>query len=80
VAVVAFGVTAGSVTTGAVVVTTAGAGSTMVGGGSVATSRVVVVSLTVRSVEQLDIQPREMPTQAAKVMFVRIFINALRFL
>jgi len=71
--VVAFGgTTAGSVTTGAVV-TTAGAGS-------VATSRVVVVSLTVCSVEQLVIQPRERPTQAAKVTLVRIFIKALSFL
>jgi len=71
--VLAFGgaakVTAGSVTTGAVV-TIAGAG------GAVSTSRVVVVS-TVCSVEQLDIQPRERPTQVAKATLVRIFIYDL---
>jgi hypothetical protein len=70
---VAFGgtVTAGSVITGAVV-TTAGTGATT---GVVSTSR-VVVSVTVRSVEQLDIQPSERPTQAASVTLVRIFIGS----
>ena len=51
-------VTAGSVITGAAV-TTAGTGATT---GVVSTSR-VVVSVTVRSVEQLDIQPNERPTK-----------------
>jgi len=66
--VLAFGgpVTVGSVTTGAAV--------TMVEpGGVVSTSR-VVVSVTVRSVLQLDIQPNDRPTQVAKAMLVMIFI------
>ena len=65
-AVVAFGgtTTAGSVTTGASV--------TIVSGGG-ATSR-VVVSVTVRSVVQLDIQPSERPTQVARATLVMIFI------
>jgi hypothetical protein len=63
-AVVAFGTTtAGSVTTGADV-TISGAG---------ATSR-VVVSVTVRSVVQLYIQPSERPTQVARATLVMIFI------
>jgi hypothetical protein len=52
----------------------------MAGAGTVATSRVAVVSPTVGSVdEQLESQPRESPTHAARVTLVRIFINALRF-
>jgi hypothetical protein len=67
-AVVAFGgtTTAGSVTTGADV--------TIAGGGVTGVSSLVVVSVTVRSVEQLDIQPRDSPTQVASATFVMIFI------
>lgn len=39
----------------------------------VSTSR-VVVSVTVRSLEQLDIQPSERPTQVASATLVMIFI------
>ena len=67
-AVVAFGATttAGSVTTGADV--------TIAGGGVKGVTSRLVVSVTVRSVEQLDIQPNERPTQAASATLVMIFI------
>ena len=66
--VVAFGgtTTAGSVTTGADV--------TIVGGGVTGVTSRVVVSVTVRSVEQLDIQPKDRPTQVASATLVMIFI------
>jgi hypothetical protein len=64
-AVVAFG---GATTTGSV---TTGTDVTIAGGG--VTSR-VVVSVTVRSVEQLDIQPKDRPTQVASATLVMIFI------
>jgi len=66
--VLAFGgtVTAGSVITGAAV-------TTVDTGGVVSTSR-VVVSVTVRSVVQLDIHPSDRPTQVARAMLVMIFI------
>ena len=66
--VVAFG---GTTTTGSV---TTGAEVTIAGGGVTGVTSRVVVSLTVRSVEQLDIQPSERPTQVANAMFVMIFI------
>ena len=66
--VVAFG---GTVTTGSV---TTGAEVTIAGGGGVVSTSRVVVSVTVRSVEQLAIQPNERPTQAASATLVMIFI------
>jgi len=67
-AVVAFGgtTTAGSVTTGAEV--------TIVGGGATGVTSRVVVSVTVRSVEQLDIQPNDRPTHVANATLVIIFM------